>query len=95
MNDVPDVYADGYQIITQAGGTVIKFQRSRVGPGMQLGANPAGEDVVYVRLSLEQAKVLAIALRKALKAHEDSQQTLIPIHPAAAQQNGISALEDW
>lgn len=86
----PDVYCDALGIMVTPFGLVVDVQQRAPTQGTE-----PPKTVAYVRMSLEHAKVLAIQLRKVLKAHEDQQGTPIPLHPQIYTQMGISREEDW
>ena len=92
----PDIYCDGVQMgLTAFDVMMWLMQRPSLAP--QIGKPPAEVAPLHVgtiRMSLEQAKVLAIMLRKNLKQFED-QTGLIPMHPQMMKDLGISKAEDW
>jgi len=90
MNDqAPDLYTDSVQIGMGPFGAVLIL-------GMQTGQpGTAPTKVANVRMSLEHAKVLAIMLKKQLRAFEESMGADIPLHPSLYTQLGLSKTEDW
>ena len=86
-----DIYIDSVQLTVGA-----------YGVAMTLGLNPphpvppaqtAADPLVVVRTSLEHAKILAMLLRKHLKAYEQNNGE-IPIPPEVYTGLGV-AKEDW
>jgi hypothetical protein len=93
MADVepPEFYADGVEIGLGPFGATLVFNLSIA--GARAATQPTR--VANVRMSLEQAKVLAILLKKQVKVFEDQLGTPVPIHPQVYQQLGLSPQEDW
>jgi hypothetical protein len=85
----PEVYADAVQMHVTPYTFILNFLVAAPLPGGQ--DSPAAT----VRMSHEHAKAMAIMLRKNLKAYEDSNQALIPLHPELWKQLGLSKHEDW
>lgn len=90
MENVPDVFSDGLGVNVSPFGLVLKFTMSNPEKGTE-----APKPVVYIRTSLEHAKVASILLKKVLKQHEDTQGSPIVLHPQLYQNLGISKQEDW
>ena len=91
-DEAPDIYCDGVQIASTPFDVMIELQRRP--PGLPTPPDAKPVRVGTVRMSLEHAKVLAIILRKNLKAYED-QTGPIPLHSDHARALGISKAEDW
>lgn len=92
MIDVPDVYADSVRVHTTAFGTALIF--AKVHPDALMGQPIAPVDQVIVRMSLEHMKVMAMALRKQLLAHEQQSRTEIALPFDTLNAAGLSK-EDW
>ncbi len=87
--NVPEFYADG-QIFSATPFTVtLSFMVTPLGPGDTL------RPVAIVRMSPEHAKVMAIALRKNMKAFEAQLGVTIALAPDALKQFNIDLAEDW
>ena len=88
---VPELYADGVQIGLGPFGAVLAFvMQPAGGPGTM-----APTRVCNMRMSVEHAKVLAILLRKQVKAYEAQIGQELPLHPQLYTQLGLSRQEDW
>jgi hypothetical protein len=101
--DAPDIYCDGIQLGLTPFDVMIWLMRrspempSFPAPGQQHRGNQQEVPAMVVgtvRISLEQAKVFAILLRKNLKDFEDKTGK-IPMHPEMMGMLGISKDEDW
>jgi hypothetical protein len=88
---VPDIYADSTQISTTPYGVTITLGRT---PPHHSGPTPPiAEKLTVVRMSMEHAKVVAMLLRKQLKAFERANGE-IPLPPELYATLGV-AREDW
>jgi hypothetical protein len=87
-----DIYADGAQVSVSPFTVTLSFTLAPPGP-TTAGAVPIR--IGEIRMSQEHAKVMAIILRRQLKAYEDSSGQQIPVHPQVWQQLGLSRQEDW
>lgn len=88
---VPDFYVDATQISTTPYSVVLTLGRN---PPHHSGPGPViAEQLAVVRLSLEHAKVIAMLLRKQLKAYERANGE-IPLPPELYTGLGV-AKEDW
>lgn len=85
---LPDIYCDSAIVQLTAVDAVIQFSR-------RIPASQAPELVANARMSLEQAKVLTIVLRTALKEHERIAGYEIPVHPAVKKQLKKNEVEKW
>ena len=91
MPDVPEFYVDQF-----------RMHLSPYGAAMTLGLaspNPTTgqaqmQDTVLVRMSLEHMKVMAMALKRNLKAYEEQTQATVNIPRVILNQLGLSP-EDW
>lgn len=90
--ELPDVYTDSFQ-----------FSVSPYGVSFTFGVNPPhlaparaepAKELVVLRMSLENAKVLAMMLRRNLKSYEREQSLEVALPPGLYTQLGI-AREDW
>ena len=89
---IPDVYCDGAQINLSPVDAVLLLSKRSPNVGTTEPARP----VAYVRMSLEQAKIIAIILRKILKGYEEAQLgDQIQLPTPVWQQLGLSPQEDW
>lgn len=89
--NVPDFYIDGVALMMSPFDLTLKYTRRTPSEDDK----PVPQTVGLVRMSLEHAKVMAMILRKALKAHEDAQGAPIALHPNIYTQMGLSKSEDW
>jgi hypothetical protein len=85
------VYCDGVQVGLSPFTAI--FMLTMQPAGQTVNTPPVR--VANIRMSLEHAKVMAILLRKQLKAFEAGAGVTIQIPPQVYQQLGISKLEDW
>jgi hypothetical protein len=86
-----DAYADGVQVAVSPFTVILAFT---VAPA---GGQPGTVTAVRlgdVRMSHEHAKVMAIVLRKQIKAYEE-QVGEIPLHNQVWNQLGLSRQDDW
>ena len=90
-SQIPEFYVDQFRMNASPYGTAITFGLSspHPTPGQQ-----QVEDKVLVRMSLEHMKVLAIILKRNLKAYEEQTQAPINIPRVVLNQLGLSH-EDW
>lgn len=89
--EVPEIYCDGAQIGLSPFTAILSLTMQPVG---QTGTM-APIKVANIRMSLEHAKVVAILLRKQLKAWEASMGSEIHLPQQLYQQLGLSRQEDW
>ncbi len=88
---IPDLYTDSTQVSTTPYGVAVTVGRA---PAHHTGPQPAiPERLATIRMSLEHAKVVAMLLRKQLKAFERANGE-IPLPPELYTSLGI-AKEDW
>lgn len=90
--DVTDVYTDSFRLTVGAYGVALSFGLNP--PHPETSRPPVAKDQAIIRMSLENAKVLAMLLRQNLKGYEHSQDLEIPLPPGLYTQLGI-AKEDW
>ena len=89
---IPEIYTDSFRLTVGVYGVAFTFG---VNPPHPEPSKPqVAEELAVVRMSLENAKVLAMLLRKNLKSYEHSQNLEIPLPPGLYTQLGI-AHEDW
>jgi len=91
MPDVPEFYVDQFRMNVNPYGTAITFGLSSPHPTT---GQPQVQDTVLLRMSLEHMKIMAIILKKNLKAYEEQTQATINIPRAILNQMGLSQ-EDW
>jgi hypothetical protein len=91
-DEVPDIYSDNVNIVASAYDLTLRFMKSD--PGSTLGKIPDFQQAANVRMSLQQAKILAILLRKNLAEYE-RQAGMINVHPEVCKALGVSLTEDW
>lgn len=85
-------YSDVFDFAINPYGAVVTFGLT---PHRQTPARPvAAEDQVVVRMSLEQAKILSMLLRKNLSTYERTNAIEIAIPYQVYTQLGVSS-EDW
>lgn len=92
MPDTPEFYID--QVVLGLGpfGAALTFGLGPAHPSP--GQIPPSQDVVRIRMSLEHAKVLAMILKRQLKAYEE--QTSAPINIPRVVYNAMGlSQEDW
>lgn len=91
MADVPEFYVDQARINVSPFGGALTFGLSPAHPNpgqMQV------QDTVALRMSLEHMKVLAMLLKRQLKAYEE--QAAMPINVPRAVYNNLGlSQEDW
>ena len=91
-NNIPEVYTDSFRFTVQPYGVAFTFGTNVPHPSPQK-VTP-GKDSLVLRMSLEQAKVLAMMLRRNLKNYEIQNKLEIPLPSQLYTQLGI-AQEDW
>lgn len=89
-DEVQDLYVDSAQLSVSAYGVAMTLGRN---PPHPVPSQTAAEPLVIVRTSLEHAKIMAMLLRKHLKAYEQANGE-IPIPPEVYAGLGV-AREDW
>lgn len=93
LADIPDVYADAFQFTTGHNGCTMNFMLGPATPSAP-GQQPAPSRVATVRVSLELAKVVAFAMRKAIRQYE--QQSGAPVNISRDLLNMLHVSpEDW
>ncbi len=91
-NNIPEVYTDSFRFTVQPYGVSFTFGTSVPHPSPQKVV--PGKDSLVLRMSLEQAKVLAMMLRRNLKDYELQNKLEIALPSQLYTQLGI-AQEDW
>lgn len=91
-NGIPEVYTDSFRFTVQPYGVAFTFGTNVPHPSPQK-VTP-GKDSLILRMSLEQAKVLAMMLRRHLRNYELQNDLEIALPPQLYTQLGI-AKEDW
>lgn len=91
-NDVPEYYTDSFRFTVTPYGVNFTFGTNVPHPSS--GKISPGKDSLVLRMSLEQAKVLAMMLRRNLKNYERENALEIALPPQLYTQLGI-AREDW
>ena len=89
---VPEIYTDAFRFTVSPYGITFTFSRSIPHPASGKVAPP--KDSICLRMSLEQAKVLAMMLRKNLKNYEKSNSLEIALPSQLYTQLGLSK-ENW
>lgn len=89
--EVPELYCDGAQVGLSPFTAIISLTMQ---PAGQTGTMPPIK-VANVRMSLEHAKIMAIILRRQIKAFESQFGIEIQVPNAIFQQLGLSRQEDW
>jgi hypothetical protein len=90
-SDVPEFYVDQFRTNVNPYGAAITFGLASPHPTTgQAQVN----DTVLIRMSLEHLKVMAVILKKQLKAYEEQTQATVNIPRAVLNQLGLSP-EDW
>lgn len=91
-NGIPDIYTDAFRFTVGPYGVAFTFGTNipHPTPGQVLPA----KDSLVLRMSLEQAKVLAMLLRRNLKSYELQNKLDIALPSQLYAQLGI-AQEDW
>ncbi len=90
-SDVPELYCDGAQVGLTPFTAILSLTMQ---PSGQTGQMPPTR-VANIRMSLEHAKVMAIVLKKQIKAYEAQTGVDIQLPAQLYQQLGISKQEDW
>ena len=93
MPDIPEFYVDQVILNVAPFGTAMTFGLGPPHPSP--GQTPPAQEVVRIRMSLEHAKVLAILLKRQLKAFEEQGQVTINIPRIVYRAMGLSEQEDW
>jgi hypothetical protein len=91
-DDIPQVFSDVFDFAVTPYGVAVTF--GLTGRRQPTGKAPVSEDQVVVRMSLEQAKVLAMLLRKNLSQYERENGLEISL-PHAVYTTLEIAREDW
>jgi len=87
-----EIYADSFRFTVNAYGTAFTFGVNA--PHPEPGRATPAKELLVLRLSLENAKLLAMLLRKVLSGYEREHGITIAIPHAVYAQLGI-AEEDW
>jgi hypothetical protein len=87
-----ELYTDSFRFTVGVYG--VAFTVGLNEPHPQSGKAPQAKELAVIRMSLEQAKVLAMMLRRNLKNYEREQGLEIALPPQLYAQLGI-AREDW
>lgn len=90
-DDLPEFYVDQFRMNVSPYGAAITFGLASPNPTT---GQAQVHDTVLLRMSLEHMKVMAIILKKNLKAYEEQTQAPINIPRAILNQMGLSP-EDW
>ena len=91
MPDLPEFYVDQFRMGINPYGAITTFGVSSPNPAT---GQTQMTDTVMVRMSLEHLKVVALIIRKNLKAYEEQTGGQIHIPRAVLNQMGLSP-EDW
>ncbi len=91
-NSAPDIYTDAFRFTVGPYGVSFTFGLNVPHPSQGQVIPP--RDTLILRMSLEQAKVLAMMLRRNLKSYESQNNLDIALPPNLYTQLGI-AREDW
>ena len=91
--DTPDVYADAFQFSSGPNGCTLNFLLGDATPP-PAGHPPRNERVATVRVSLELAKVMAFAMRMALRQFEQASGITVNVSRDVLNQLHFSP-EDW
>lgn len=91
-NSIPEIYTDAFRFTVSPYGITFTFSRSVPHPASGQVASP--KDSICLRMSLEQAKVLAMMLRRNLKNYEKNNSLEIALPPQLYTQLGLPK-EDW
>jgi hypothetical protein len=91
MPDIPEFYVDQFRMGITPYGAAITFGLASPNPTT---GQPQTQDNVLIRMSLEHMKVMAMLMKKNLKAYEEQFQVQIPLPRQIMNQMGLSN-EDW
>ena len=91
-NNVPEYYSDSFRFTVSPYGVAFTFGTNVPHPSP--GKIAPGRDSLVLRMSLEQAKVLSMMLRRNLKNYESENHLEIALPPQLYTQLGI-ARDDW
>ena len=91
-DEVPDLYADAFQVTITAFGGNLTFSRREAHPVAT--RQQVLKELVTVRMSVEHLKVMTMMLRRQVKEYEEHVGSPIRMAPELYQQLGI-AEEDW
>jgi hypothetical protein len=90
--DVPEFYVDQFTVSLGAFGGAMTFGLTAPHPAP--GQMQPPKDIVRLRMSLEHAKIMAMILRRQVKAFEE--QFGVPINIPRQVYNGLGiSQEDW
>ena len=89
---VPEIYTDSFRLTIGVYG--VAFTLGVNPPHPEPSKPTVAKELAVIRMSLENAKVLAMLLRQNLKGYEHAQNLEIPLPPGLYTQLGI-AQEDW
>ncbi|MBI1847111.1 MAG: hypothetical protein HY294_03970 [Candidatus Rokubacteria bacterium] len=92
MADIPEFYIDQFRVGVSPWGAAMTCGLSDPHPNP--GQAVPVQDLVRLRMSLEHLKVMAMILRRQLKAYEDGTGVPINIPRQVYNQLGLSS-EDW
>ena len=87
-----EIYTDAFRFTVQPYGVNFTFGLNK--PHPDAGKPPDADDTLVLRMSLENAKILAMLLRRNLKGYERTNSIEIALPPQIYTQLGV-AREDW
>jgi hypothetical protein len=91
MPEIPEFYVDQFRINLTPYSAVVTFGLASPNPTT---GQAQVEDTVLLRMSLEHMKIMAIIMKRNLKAYEEQTQATVNIPRAILNQLGLSQ-EDW
>ena len=91
-SEIPEFYVDQYRCTLSGFGAAMTLGLTPAHP--DTGKPQPSQDLVRVRMSLEHAKVMAMILRRQLKAFEEQTGAVINIPRQIYNSVGLSP-EDW
>ena len=90
--EIPEFYIDQFRVTCSAVGSAMTFGLNPPHPNPAQSQMP--RDTVLLRMSLEHAKIMAMLLKRQLKAYEEQFAVTIPIPRQVYNGLGLSQ-EDW
>lgn len=91
MPDLPEFYVDQFRMNLSPYGATLTLGLASPNPTT---GQPQVNDTLLLRMSLEHMKVMAIIVKKNLKAYEEQMQSPINLPRQIMNQMGLSQ-EDW
>lgn len=91
MPEIPRIYADSVEFIPSAYGLILKFKRR---PPISGPAAPPPEDVAYIDMSWEHAKIMVFVLWRHIQEVERKLGVSFPVPSRVLSELRVGR-EDW